>query len=213
MNLRNWFDLTFEPRAQQEALEWAGSTYTFGEIDARSNRMARTLTARGVAKGDRLGVVLANSIEMIDLYLACIKLGAIFVPINILYREREVSHILGDAEPKLLVTAADIPGLLAEASQHSGDKLPDVPIDGDESAALVYTSGTTGTSKGAMLTHNNFAVNGASLIQAWRITPTDRLLLAPPLFHVHALGNGLHCWLFAACRACGCWNGFDHRTA
>ena len=109
MNLRNWFDLTFTHRAEQEALEWAGSVYTFGEIDARSNRMARALAARGLAKGDRLCVYLANSIEMIDLYLACIKTGVIFVPINILYRDREMSHILSDAEPKLLVTAAEIP--------------------------------------------------------------------------------------------------------
>src|ERR1700687_3438444 len=115
MNLRNWFDLTFLARAQQEALAWAGSTYTFGEIDARSNRMARALTARGLAKGDRLCVSLANSIEMIDLYLACIKTGVIFVPINILYRDREIGHILSDAEPKLVVTAAEIPALAAEA--------------------------------------------------------------------------------------------------
>ena len=84
MNLRNWFDSTFTLRAEQEALEWAGSVYTFGEIDARSNRMARALAARGLTKGDRLCVYLANSIEMIDLYLACIKTGVIFVPINIL---------------------------------------------------------------------------------------------------------------------------------
>src|ERR1700674_6121942 len=186
MNLRNWFDLTFIPRADQEALEWAGSTYTFGEIDARSNRLARALAQRGLAKGDRLCVYLANSIEMIDLYLACIKTGVIFVPINILYRDREMSHILGNAEPKLLVTAAEIPALLEEAALQSGAKLPEVAIAGEDIAALVYTSGTTGASKGAMLTHNNFAVNGASLIQAWKMTPADRLLLAPPLFHVHA---------------------------
>src|ERR1700720_124539 len=164
MNLRNWFDLTFTSKTQQEGLEWAGSVYTFGEIDARSNRMARALAARGLNKGDRLCVYLANSIEMIDLYLACIKTGVIFVPINILYRDREMSHILSDAEPKLLVTAAEIPALLAEASSQSGDALPEVPLEGDDVAALVYTSGTTGVSKGAMLTHNNFAVNGASLI-------------------------------------------------
>ncbi len=87
-----------------------------------------------------------------------------------------------------------------------------MPIDGDDVAALVYTSGTTGVSKGAMLTHNNFAVNGASLIQAWKITPADRFLLAPPLFHVHALGNGLHCWLMAACRM-RLLERFDHTTA
>jgi malonyl-CoA/methylmalonyl-CoA synthetase len=211
MNLRDRFDLTFERRAQQEALEWAGSTYTFGEIDARSNRMARALAARGFVQGDRLCVSLANSIEMIDLYLACIKLGVIFVPINILYRDREISHILRDAEPQLLVTAADIPALLADAAVQSGTKLPAVAIDGDETAAIVYTSGTTGVSKGAMLTNNNFAVNGASLIQAWRITSADRLLLAPPLFHVHALGNGLHCWLMSGCRM-RLLERFDHST-
>jgi malonyl-CoA/methylmalonyl-CoA synthetase len=212
MNLRTRFDATFTQRADQEALEWAGSVYTFGEIDARSNRMARALAARGLAKGDRLCVYLANSVEMIDLYLACIKTGVIFVPINILYRDREMSHILSDAEPKLLVTAGEIPALLEEAARQSGEQLPEAAIDGDDTAALVYTSGTTGVSKGAMLTHNNFAVNGASLIQAWEITPADRLLLAPPLFHVHALGNGLHCWMLAGCRM-RLLGRFDHTTA
>ena len=138
MNLRDTFDLTFDSRAGQEALEWAGSTYTFGEIDARSNRMARVLAARGFVQGDRLCVSLANSIEMIDLYLACVKTGVIFVPINVLYRDREIAHILCDAEPQLLVTAADIPALLADAAVQSGTKLPAVAIDGDETAAIVY---------------------------------------------------------------------------
>src|SRR5438105_6038629 len=108
MNLRNWFDLTFTSKAHEEGLEWAGSIYTFGEIDARSNRMARALTARGLSKGDRLCVYLSNSIEIIDLYLACIKLGVIFVPINILYRDREIGHILRDAEPVALVTEMSV---------------------------------------------------------------------------------------------------------
>jgi malonyl-CoA/methylmalonyl-CoA synthetase len=211
MNLRDRFDLTFISRADQEALEWAGSTFTFGDIDARSNRMARALAARGLAKGDRLCVYLANRIEIIDLYLACVKSGVIFVPINILYRDREMSHILSDAEPKLLVTEKELPALCEEAAGQPPD-LPPVPIEDDDPAALVYTSGTTGASKGAILTHNNFAVNGASLIEAWRITPEDRLLLAPPLFHVHALGNGLHCWLFSACRM-RLLERFDHQTA
>src|SRR6202162_1997287 len=148
MNLRNWFDVTFAGRADEIGLEWAGSAYTFGEIDARSNRMARALAARGLTKGARLCVYLANSVEMIDLYLACVKTGVIFVPINILYRDREMSHILSDAEPKLLVTAAEIPALLEEAATQSGEKLPELAIDSDDTAALVYTSGTTGVSKG-----------------------------------------------------------------
>src|SRR5271154_4319513 len=130
MNLRNWFDLTFSKRAQEPALEWAGSTYTFGDLDARSNRMARALAARGLAKGDRLCGYLANSVEMIDLYLACIKMGVIFVPVNILYRDREMSHILSDAEPKLLIAAADLPALLAEAAAQSGEALPDSGLGG-----------------------------------------------------------------------------------
>jgi malonyl-CoA/methylmalonyl-CoA synthetase len=212
MNLRNWFDLTFANRASEEALEWAGSVYTFGDIDARSNRMARALAARGLSKGDRLCVYLSNSIEMIDLYLACVKLGVIFVPINILYRDREMTHILSDAEPKLLMTAKELPELLAEAAGQSGAALPEVPIDGNETAALVYTSGTTGVSKGAMITHNNFAVNGSNLLEAWKITSADRFLLAPPLFHVHALGNGLHSWLMSGCRM-RLLERFDHTTA
>src|ERR1700676_5285446 len=152
MNLRNWFDLTFSAKARQEGLEWAGSIYTFGEIDARSNRMARALTSRGFAKGDRLCVYLANSIEMIDLYLACIKTGVIFVPINILYRDREMAHILADAEPRALITGADagmripvwpIAELTAEAAL-APDARPSTTLDGDSPAGIIYTSGTTG---------------------------------------------------------------------
>src|SRR4029078_9338556 len=75
-----------------------------------------------------------------------------------------------------------------------------VDLTADSPAALVYTSGTTGVSKGAILTHNNFYVNGAVLVSEWRVTAADRFLLALPLFHVHALGNGIHCWLLSGCR-------------
>ena len=199
MNLRNWFDTSLRLRPAEPALEWKSATHTFGEIDARSNRMAHALSARGFQQGDRLAVYLPNSIDFIDLFLACIKLGVIFVPVNILYRERELSHILSDAEPKLFVTEQELPALRAEASAQLSE-LAETPLDGESPAALVYTSGTTGVSKGAILTHNNFAVNAANLLQAWRISSSDRFLLALPLFHVHALGNGLHCWLFSGCR-------------
>ena len=212
MNLRQWFDRTFASRPDAEALEWAAKTYTFRDIDERSNRMARALQARGLAQGDRVCVYLANSIEFIDLFLACVKVGIICVPVNILYRDREMSHILSDAAPKLLVTAKEIPELLREAEKQSGAALPDSGLTANDTAALVYTSGTTGVSKGAMLTHNNFAINGTNLIEAWRITAEDRLLLAPPLFHVHALGNGLHCWLLSGCKM-RLLERFDHTTA
>src|SRR5271163_3920410 len=174
MHLRQLFDVSLDARRDQVALEWEGAEYTFGEIDARSNRMASALARRGLERGDRVCVYLANRIELIDVYLACVKLGIIFVPVNILYREREISHIVADAEPKFTITESDLPHLAAEAGE-----APDFPaLDGDSPAALVYTSGTTGASKGAILTHNNFAINAANLITCWQITDRDRFLLA-----------------------------------
>jgi len=198
MNLRDRFAVSLLHRAAEPALEWQGAVYTFGDVDSRSNRMAHALSARGLARGDRLCVYLANSLDFIDIFLACVKLGVIFVPINILYRERELSHILTDAEPKLYITDADLPALRTEAAGQSSE-LAAADLTADSPAALVYTSGTTGVSKGAILTHNNFYVNGAVLVSEWRITSADRFLLALPLFHVHALGNGIHCWLLSGC--------------
>ncbi len=211
MNLRQLFDLSLVNRRNEVALEWAGAEYTFGDIDVRSNRVANALRAGGLAQGDRVAVYLANRIELIDIYLACVKLGLIFVPINILYREREMSHILSDAEPKRLITEADLQ-VLAEEAARQPKALEGRALEGDAPAALVYTSGTTGTSKGAILTHNNFAANAVNLTGCWQITDRDRFLLALPLFHVHALGNGLHCWLTSGCRM-RLLERFDQRTA
>jgi malonyl-CoA/methylmalonyl-CoA synthetase len=217
MNLLDLFDLSFVGRRDEIALEFEGRVFTFGELDSRSSCMAQALRRRGVEAGDRLCVYLANSVEMMDLYVACLKLGAIFVPINILYREREMSHILGDAEPKALVTRGEIAvsvpvwqiGELAACQDPLEGR---AILDGDAPAALVYTSGTTGVSKGAILTHNNFAANALNLLTCWQIAAADRFLLALPLFHVHALGNGLHCWLISGCRM-RLLERFEHRKA
>lgn len=212
MNLTHLFDLSLVNRRDTVALEFEDRCFTFGEIDARSNRLAQLLARRGLKPGDRLCVYLANGVEMIDLYLACIKLGVIFVPINILYRDREISHIVRDAEPAAIVCEvvpdvtfdSSVPiwratELTQEAAALSADR-PDVPLDGDAPAGIIYTSGTTGASKGAVLTHNNFAANAINLVACWQIAAADRFLLALPLFHVHGLGNGLHCWLLSGCR-------------
>ena len=211
MNLTHLFDLSLMGRRDAAALEFGGRTFTFGEIDSRSNRMAQLLTARGFQTGDRLCVYLANCVEMIDLYLACVKLGVIFVPINILYRDREMGHILNDAAPKAVVSAEN----LAEWSRGAAampDARPAKALDGDTPAGIIYTSGTTGVSKGAVLTHNNFAANTVNLLACWQITAADRFLLALPLFHIHGLGNGLHCWLASGCLM-RLEERFDHRTA
>ncbi len=208
MNLSDLFDLSFHGRRDVVALEFQDETYTFGELDSRSNRVARWLVQRGFIPGDRLCVYLPNCLEMIDLYLACIKSGVIFVPINILYRDREISHILRDAEPRGIVSDGPISTeirlwkrseLLSEM-QVLEDARPAVHVDGDTPAGIIYTSGTTGTSKGAVLTHDNFSANAVNLLTCWHISADDRLLLALPLFHVHGLGNGLHCWLISGCR-------------
>jgi malonyl-CoA/methylmalonyl-CoA synthetase len=166
---------------------------------------------RGLRTGDRLCVYLANSVEMIDIYLACIKLGVIFVPINILYRDREIAHILADAQPAALITQTDVADLIAEAALCE-DVRPAICLDGDAPAGIIYTSGTTGVSKGAVLTHNNFAANAVNLLACWKIAEADRFLLALPLFHVHGLGNGLHCWLASGCRM-RLLERFEHQNA
>ncbi len=201
-------------------LEFQGREFTFGEIEVRSNRLAHVLAARGVVTGDRLCVYLVNCVEMIDLYLACVKLGVIFVPINILYREREMAHILSDAQPQALITDAELavtvsiwhPAVLSAEAATMPDSRPAVALDGDAPAGIIYTSGTTGTSKGAVLTHNNFAANTVNLLACWEIRDADRFLLALPLFHVHGLGNGLHCWLASGCRM-RLLERFEHQTA
>jgi malonyl-CoA/methylmalonyl-CoA synthetase len=229
MTLPELFGRSLAGRRDAEALECAGPDgarlrLTFGELDARGDRLARLLRARGLRGGDRLAFLLPNRVEVIDLWLACSRLGIVVVPINVLYREREIRHILGDAEPIAVVTSAALAGALPEGTarwdvaaltaEASGPPAasPTVIVDADTPAALVYTSGTTGASKGAVLTHGNFVANALALTECWRITSADRYLAALPLFHVHGLGNGLHCWLASGCHM-RLVERFDHARA
>jgi malonyl-CoA/methylmalonyl-CoA synthetase len=215
-------DLLARAAAQSSAtaLEVGGPdrALTFGDVLGRAQRTAALLRARGLQAGDRLAVQLANRLEFLDLYLGCLRLGAVFVPINVLYREREVAHIVADAEPRAVVTTPELAPLvpagtaawdvdeLAKAgasrvSEAAGAGAPGGDAPGDEApAAIVYTSGTTGRAKGAVLTHGNLAANALTLVDAWRITAADRYLAVLPLFHVHGLGNGVGCWLASGCR-------------
>jgi malonyl-CoA/methylmalonyl-CoA synthetase len=215
MQLGDLFDLSLLGRRDTAGLEYDSPdgirTLTFGEIDARANRMARALAARGVSRGDRICVHLANRVDFLDHFLACIRSGVIVVPVNVLYREREIAHIVADAEPRLSITSAehvslfaghhglDVETIASEAARQSAEPVRET-IDGDDPAAIVYTSGTTGRSKGAVLSHNNFAANATSLASCWRISSDDRYLAVLPLFHVHGLGNGVCSWLLSGCR-------------
>ncbi|MGH9370690.1 MAG: class I adenylate-forming enzyme family protein, partial [Vicinamibacterales bacterium] len=217
MQLADLFAASLVGQRDQVAIELesddgAPALLTFGELDARGNRLARLLQRRGLATGDRLGVYLSNRIEFIDLFLACVKLGVILVPINVLYREREITHIVRDSEPRFVVTTRPSFGLfppdlvvdavddLATAAESESPDPLRLSIDGETPAALVYTSGTTGRSKGAVITHGNFLANAVSLTTCWRITSADRYLAVLPLFHVHGLANGVMTWLAAGCR-------------
>ncbi|HUG82163.1 MAG TPA: AMP-binding protein [Bryobacterales bacterium] len=207
MNLNDLFDLTLKGCAKQSALEFQGSSFTFQDLDVRSNQWANQLRENGFERGDRLAVYLPNCVELLDAFLACAKSGIIFTPINVLYRGREIEHIVGDAKPRALLTNRDLsanaPGgsnvwCVEDLNSQVGQRPAGFSaegVEGDSLAALVYTSGTTGRSKGAALTHNNFAANATALNTCWRMSASDRMLLALPLFHVHGLGNGLHTWL------------------
>ncbi len=222
MSLLALFDHSLLGRAEQPALDvdapdGTTQSFTFGELESRSNRLAQVLVARGVRRGTRLAFLLANRVEIIDLWLACAKLGAIVVPINVLYQAREIAHIVGDAEPLAVITTpsrqSDLPADTVRWSvdelQYEADHLIDLGVrpsvvrqtlcDADAPMALVYTSGTTGASKGAVLTHGNFASNALALNACWAMRPDDRLLCALPLFHVHGLANALHAWLTTGC--------------
>jgi malonyl-CoA/methylmalonyl-CoA synthetase len=193
-------------------IEFAGTETRFQELEQRSNRLAQRLLNDGFVRGDRVAIYLTNRVEFIEIHLAALKAGLIFTPINVLYREREIRHILEDAEPRGVFTSLDreacvraaIPPSsrcaiyraedLAELCEGSPDEAPAVDTNEGSIGCLIYTSGTTGRPKGAMLTHGNLAANARGLIEAWRLTAEDRLLLPLPLFHVHGLCNGLHTW-------------------
>jgi len=228
MSLTALFDASFTGRADREGLEYtdaggASQTLTFGDVDARANRMAHELAARGIARGERLCVHVANRVEFIDLFLACTRLGVVFVPINVLYRERELAHIIADSDPKAVVVD-DIPDArypagvprwpvadLAAAARQQPATRPAAGVDDKTPAVIIYTSGTTGTAKGAVLTHGSVAANARTLASAWRITDADRYLAVLPLFHVHGLANGVCSWLLSGCRM-RLVERFDHKT-
>jgi malonyl-CoA/methylmalonyl-CoA synthetase len=181
---------------------------TYADMAALARRLAIALTAVKVAPGDRVVAQIEKSPEAVALYLACLQIGAAFVPLNTAYTLAELEYFLGDAAPSLaVVRPADREQVAAIANRTgvrevatlelgggslltSGEDslpMPATPLDSSSFAALLYTSGTTGRSKGAMLSRANLASNAATLAQAWQFTSDDVLLHALPIFHVHGL--------------------------
>ena len=194
-----------------------GRQISYGEMDAATARIARLLAERGVAKGDRVAAMVEKSPEAIFLYLAVLRTGAAYLPLNTAYRAAEIGYFLGDAEPKVVVgrpeAETELTGiaartntavltlgqagdgsLIAESRELDAD-FAAVPAAGDDLAALLYTSGTTGRSKGAMLSHRNLASNAQALHRIWGFQPDDLLLHALPIFHTHGLFVATNCAL------------------
>jgi malonyl-CoA/methylmalonyl-CoA synthetase len=188
----------------------SGRAITYDAMFAFSARLARAIGGLGVAPGDRVAVQVEKSPEAILLYLACLRTGAVYLPLNPAYTEAELEYFLTDSEPKLFVSSPDaagaqslaarlgvaavetmgtdgVSGSVLERARVEAPDFPDVTCSGDALAAILYTSGTTGRSKGAMLSHDNLGSNAYALKDYWRFTAEDVLLHALPVFHVHGL--------------------------
>ena len=188
----------------------SGTTFTYGDLVADSGRIANALVAIGVEPGDRVAVQVGKSAESLLLYLACLRAGAAYLPLNPGYTGPELSFFLSDAEPRVFVCdpdavdeadpirqAAGIPhletldpdgnGSILDKAHDADPEFADVARSDDDLAAILYTSGTTGRSKGAMLSHGNLASNARALMDYWRFDDTDVLLHALPIFHTHGL--------------------------
>ena len=191
-----------------------GRVYTHADVDAVSARFALALARLGVAPGDRVAVQVEKSIEALMLYLGTIRAGAVFLPLNTAYTPAEIDYFVGDAEPALLVCDPGQRAALepvaaahgarletmgvwaADGGDHgsffghvpgSAEGVRDAPRGPDDLAGILYTSGTTGRSKGAMLSHENLASNARALTALWRFTAEDVLIHALPIFHTHGL--------------------------
>ncbi len=188
-----------------------GVQLSYARLRTLAGQFARVLRARGVSPGDRVVVQVEKSAAAVALYLGVLQCGAVYVPLNPAYTDAEVSYFLGDAKPALFVhdpAREPIWAFCAALGAHPGSPFweeaatasPDpaiAPREPDDIVAICYTSGTTGRSKGAMISHANLASNAETLIRLWQFTAQDRLLHILPVFHVHGLFVALHCALFS----------------
>jgi malonyl-CoA/methylmalonyl-CoA synthetase len=211
-----------------------GETLGYGAFFANAERLANALVAAGIQPGDRIAVQAPKTVLMLELYLAAVLAGAVFLPLNTGYTASEVAYFLGDARPKLLVCDpenlaaltpvaknAQVADIWTIASDESGTLrayrdaqtggFQAVPRGENDLAAILYTSGTTGRSKGAMLTHKALASNSQVLKDYWRFTRDDVLIHALPIFHTHGLFVATNITLMAGSSAIFL-NKFDPET-
>ena len=196
-----------------------GRVIHYDELDHWSGRIANVLVGAGCLKGDRVAVQVEKCWQALALYLACLRAGLVYLPLNTGYKKAELDYFFGDAEPRIIVcrpesegftaalrpkaavlTLAEDDGTLLERAGDTSPTFETVTSAPNDLAAIVYTSGTTGRAKGAMLTHRNLASNALRLVEHWSFTRGDVLLHALPIYHVHRLFFACHCTLLAGSR-------------
>lgn len=216
MNLPDLLRIPLHQNPDKCALEFAAADgvrrWTYAELHRKAACFASWLLGQGLARGDRVMIMAANSDHFVVACLAVWQTGAILVPVNTRYRKSELAHIVGDCQPALILADSTCAGHLADIAGIKRNRIPvhglepdsvphesaDPPrLSGDDTCMLLYTSGTTGLCKGAMISHNNMVATVAGLLVAWAWRPDDVLLLTLPLFHVHGLQVGLTCALAA----------------
>ena len=197
-----------------------GEKYTYADLLCESARMANHLTTLGAKPGDRVTVQLEKSPQVLFLYLACLRAGLVYHPLNTAYQASELAYFLGDAQPHIVVCSTasqelfnslakqskvahvltlgtDNSGTLVDGASGHSDVFETVVCKPDDMAALLYSSGTTGRPKGIMLSHQNLASNGKTLVEQWGFSSADHLLHVLPVFHVHGLFVAIHCVLLS----------------
>jgi malonyl-CoA/methylmalonyl-CoA synthetase len=225
MSIAEAFEKTFHKFPDKMSTEFNGKQITFRELDTITNKIASNLRDLGLEKGDRVAQYVPNSFELIYTTVSSFKLGAIVVPMNVAFKEREMAYFLQDSGAKVVITDAErlpvIRGILNELPEleyvivkdYSGDEyIPfsylcetgtderlNSDIRDEDGAFIFYTSGTTGRPKGALLTQRSVTSNLAALREAWRWTEDDLFLLTLPMFHIHGLGVGLCGSLYNGC--------------
>jgi malonyl-CoA/methylmalonyl-CoA synthetase len=196
-----------------------GPVHSYGDLETASARYAHVLIEAGVSPGDRVAMQVDKSPEAIFLYLACLRAGAVLLPLNTAYQTDELDYFLSDAAPaaivcqparldqltglvaktgikaQVLTLGADGTGSLTERAQDKAADFATVPRGGDDIAAILYSSGTTGRPKGAMMSHVNLGSNATTLHKLWGWRPDDVLLHALPIFHTHGLFVAINCVL------------------
>jgi malonyl-CoA/methylmalonyl-CoA synthetase len=202
------------------AIETAdGKRISYGELVSRAGQVANVLVERGVKPGDRVAAQTEKSVTGLVLYLAAVRAAAVYLPLNTAYTINELDYFITDAEPSVVVCdpskaqgiaeiaakvgarvetlGPDGKGSLSDAADNAATQFATVPRADDDLAAILYTSGTTGRSKGAMLTHDNLASNSLTLVDYWRFTDSDVLIHALPIYHTHGLFVASNVTLFA----------------